>query len=105
MPKYEYLRLTVKCLEPRDFAVTELRAAVEYLREVVTQVSRPFVGVVADAGILPAGMFKLDGKVMLTLDEIEGRTPAEVWAAFDAKLDDEIEYLTRRGEPSRPRTI
>jgi len=97
MPRYRYLKLRVMCLEPRDFSIGELRAAVEYLRAVPGADTAKHVGLVAIAATVPAGNFKLDPQPMLRLPEILGRTPAEVWKAFDADIDKQRSGLTHHG--------
>lgn len=96
MGDVEYKDLFVTCLEPRHFAIDDLRGAVEYLRPIVNDVNRKFVGVVADAGVIQAGQFKLRARAMLTLDEITGLTPSQVWAKFDHNIDEQVAYFERR---------
>lgn len=45
-----------------------------------------------------AGKFKLLATPMLTLAEIIGKKPAQVWALFDAQVDKAREGLERRGK-------
>src|SRR5688572_24890084 len=97
MPRYNYVKLEVSCLTPRVFHVNDLRKAVEYLRSILgADAPGTFVGLVAETHV-SAGKFKLNARPQLSLSEIVGRTPAQVWAAFDAAVDKEREGLERRG--------
>lgn len=97
MPRYEYITLRVSCTDVRDFGLDQMRAAVEYLREAerVTPING-FIGLVAVARVVDAGPFKYEPKPRLSLAEIEGKTPREVWEMFDALIDADRERLARR---------
>ncbi|MFL6373818.1 MAG: hypothetical protein ACJ73D_04040 [Pyrinomonadaceae bacterium] len=91
--RYRYTKLRVSCLEVREYAVGEMRAAVGYLRTVP---QTGFTGLVAVGETVDAGPFKLGPTPMLQLSEIVGRTPAEVWELFDQQIDRDREGLIRR---------
>ncbi|MGE3467987.1 MAG: hypothetical protein AB7J13_13780 [Pyrinomonadaceae bacterium] len=99
MERYRYRKLRVMCYEARWYGIDQLRSAVEYLRTVE---QTPHVGLVAYAAVVPAGPFLLEPKPMLGLSKILGKTPAEVWEAFDADVDEQISGLLRRGVGVRP---
>lgn len=81
------------CFDAKDYGVDQLRAAVEYLRTVE---QTPHVGLAAIGTITPAGAYKIIPEPMLSLSEITGRTPVEVWDLFDRRTDEWIEGLLRR---------
>jgi hypothetical protein len=94
VPRYSYIKLRVSCLEPRDFAINELRAAVEYLKTIPgADDPKTLIGLIAIARIVPAGTIKLKPQPMLKLSVIRGKTPGQVWEAFDADVDDQIKGL------------
>jgi hypothetical protein len=62
-------------LEVQEYALSEMRTAVEYLR---TQEQTGFTGLAAVGEVVVAGPFKLWPQPMLQLSEIVGRTPSEV---------------------------
>ena len=70
--------------EPKQFPACELRDAVEHLKPIPDS---KYVGLCAESETVRAGAFLLGPKAFLKLDQIRGRTPAEVWAAFDAEVD------------------
>ena len=92
MPRYSYVKLQVMCYEPKDFALNEMRAAVEYLK---TKPDSPHVGLVAIARQVRAGQFLLAPKPMINLKDILGKKPSEVWEMFDNKIDLQREGLAR----------
>jgi len=79
-------------LRSEFFEVGQLREAVEYLK---LQPQTPFVGLVARTHTT-AGRYKLMAEPMLSLDEILGKTPSEVWALFDAGVDRSRKSLEAR---------
>jgi hypothetical protein len=93
--KYLYDKLYVSAFVPRLFAPvdnTSLRLAVDFLR---TLPQTAFVGITVEVNV-KAGPYKLRAPAHLTLSEIEGKTPAQVWKAFDAEVDRQIEYFENR---------
>ncbi len=85
------------CREAREFAVSQMREAVEYLETVPES---PHVGLVAvthtgcrrrDGSV----MFRLEAKPMLRLSDIKGKVKQQVWQAFDAKVDEQRKGLAR----------
>src|SRR5688572_33203982 len=98
MPRYSYSRLKVTCLTPQEFNITDLRKAVECLRSIPgADAAGTFIGLVAETKV-SAGKFKLLATPMLTLPEIIGKTPAQIWEIFDGKVDKAREGLERRGK-------
>jgi hypothetical protein len=97
MPRHRYHHLQVSCLQPRVFPPNAhgLRQAVEHLK---TLDQAPYVGVTL--ALVKAGGFKIDAPAFLKLEQIEGKTPAEVWEEFDRQIDKQIEYFERRGKGS-----
>lgn len=96
MPRYHYDTLRIACLHPVDFAPEDLRAAVEYLKTIK---QAKFTGLMAETSTT-AGHYKLLARVLLGLDDIIGKTPAEVWEMFDAAVDDQRQgLLNRDGSP------
>lgn len=93
VPRHRYIKLRVACLTPRDFAVSDLRGAVDYLKTIAG--TSKHIGLVAIGETVKAGRYLLDPTPMLTLKQISGKTPAEVWAAFDADLDEQLSRLGR----------
>lgn len=81
--KYVYSGLKVMCYYSREFAVDQLRPAVEYLK---TQPQTEFTGLIART-LTDAGPYKLLAEPMLSLDQIIGKKPSEVWDLFDAGVD------------------
>jgi hypothetical protein len=97
MPRYAYDKLVVACLHSVEFAPTEMRAAVECLRQTPNdRPDRSWVGLMAEVTVR-AGNYLLRAQPFLRLNEIVGRTPREVWEIFDKKVDEGIESLVRRG--------
>lgn len=96
MPKHFYSKLTVRCRNERFYGPGQLREAVEYLRTVpaATEAWEHF-GLMAEANV-QAGEWKLRSMAFLSLDQIVGRTPREVWEMFDEQVDGDIEGLLRR---------
>ena len=94
--KYEYSTLRVMVYHDKYFPVDQLREAVEYLK---TQPQSEHTGLVART-LTAAGTYKLLAEPMLSLGEITGKTPGEVWAAFDAGVDRWRAGLIRQGESS-----
>ena len=81
--KYVYESLCVRCNQTRYFSVDELPAAIAYLRS-----QPPTQG----AGLLATtqtkiGPHPISAELMLLLDEIQQKTPDEVWSAFDTKVN------------------
>jgi hypothetical protein len=83
MMKYAYSALRVMCYNAKYFAIDQMREAVEYLK---TQPQTEFTGLQATTSTT-AGPYKLLAQPILPLDQIIGKTPAEVWDAFDAGVD------------------
>jgi len=84
------------CSDSRYFEIAELRVAVAYLRSVASSMEiTTRIGLAAIAETVEAGSFKLDPQPMLHLSDIEGKTPSEVWDAFDLRIDASIAGLTR----------
>jgi hypothetical protein len=81
--QYLYEGLKVMCYHSREFSVDQLREAVEYLK---TQPQTEFTGLVAMTSTT-AGPYKLLAQPMLSLDQVIGKKPSEVWALFDADVD------------------
>jgi len=98
MPRYRYTALRVTCLDPRGFGPGEMREAVEYLKTIPAGPNIGLVAVTETGCRWPDGrvMFRLDAKPMLTLDEISGKTPTEVWELFDHDVDEQRKGLARR---------
>lgn len=71
-----------------------MREAVEYLKTIP---DTGFTGLVAIAATITheAG-FKLGAKPRLSLSQIIGKTPKEVWELFDKEVDSQIEGLAKR---------
>jgi hypothetical protein len=95
MPRYAYDKLFVSALEPRYFDPRDprsLRSAVEYLRSIE---QARFTQLTVEVSVR-AGKYRLRAPAALKLHEIEGKTPAEVWAMFDAKVDEQIAYFAQR---------
>lgn len=95
MPRYRYNKLFVTALEPRHFDPVvpgALRMAVEHLRSIP---QGKHVGIVAES-LVRAGGFKIQAPAMLYLDQIEGKTPREVWDMLDSLIDRQVEYFSRR---------
>jgi len=86
------------CYDAKWFAVDQLREAVEYLR---SQPQTPHTGLIARTNT-NAGRYKLSAEPMLLLDQILGKTPSEVWAAFDLEVDRWRTGLMRQSERMRP---
>jgi hypothetical protein len=101
MSKHRYDKLFVSCLEPRYFDPRDpssLRAAVEHLRTVP---DTQFVQLTVEAPV-HAGPYKLRAPAAIKLHDIKGKTPAEIWAYFDKKVDDQIAYFARGAEAAHP---
>ena len=83
MPKYDYTRLRVMCLEGPYYRVDQLREAVEYLKTV------PQTGYTGLQATVPVktDLINLLAQPILQLSDIVGKTPAEVWAMFDREVD------------------
>ena len=99
MGKYCYDKLFVNCTEPRYFDPRDprsLRSAVEHLR---TLPRKRFIGLTVEV-LVQAGGFKIQAPAALSLDQIEGKTPAQVWAIFDAEIDRQIAYFRSRSAGS-----
>jgi hypothetical protein len=82
-------------LHPRDFDPRDprsLRLAVEHLRTIEPA---KYTGIMVEAPV-KAGMFKLRAPGFLKLEQIVGRTPAEVWELFDQQVDQQISYFMHR---------
>lgn len=93
MPKYKYERLRVMCVEGPYFKITEIREAVEYLKSVP---QTGYTGLQATVDYKDDVIW-LEAQPMLQLADIEGKTPAEVWAMFDAAIDEKIrDHRARR---------
>lgn len=95
MSKYEYDELFVSCLHPKYFDPKDpgsLRAAVEHLRSI----ERVGFTTITVRVSVAAGKYKLRAPAALYLEQIEGKTPAEVWAMFDAQVDEQISYFVNR---------
>lgn len=90
MPRYAYNKLFVSCCEPRIF--TNLRDAVAHLRSIE---QREFTQLTVEVTV-KAGNYKLRAPAVLKLDQIEGKTPAEVWELLDRQVDEQIAYFRDR---------
>jgi hypothetical protein len=95
MPRYKYNSLMVLKYEPVSFDVSDLRGAVEYLKTVENRTK--FVGILAEVKV-KAGPFKLLAPAFLTLEEIEGKTPSEVWDMLDRKVEEQVRYFKQRSQ-------
>ena len=73
--------------------MNQLREAVEHLKSIP---DAKYVGLSAFAETVKAGAFLLGPQVFLKLDKIIGRTPTQVWAAFDAEVDRQMYGLVER---------
>lgn len=90
MARFEYEKLIAMVYEKREFLPSELREAVEYLK---TQPQvEGFTGLAASVTVR-AGEYVLLAEPVLPLNTILGRTPSEVWAMFDVKVQTEISRL------------
>nr|AUN37309.1 hypothetical protein [uncultured bacterium] len=95
MARYRYKDLYVFCHDdPRYFRPEELRSAVEHLKRMP---QRGFTSLVAHGETVDAGPFKLGPNPALRLNQIVGKTPAEVWELFDAGVDEQRKGLVQRG--------
>lgn len=83
------------CYEKREFPIHQLREAVEYLKTVPES---KFTGLIAESSVR-AGELRLRAQPMLGIDVIRGKTPAQVWAAFDQRVNQEIASFERRFSP------
>jgi len=81
--KYRYEKLCAMCYDAKDFPIDQMREAVEYLK---TQRQTPYTGLQATTSTT-AGSYKLLAQPILPLGQILGKTPGEVWDAFDAGVD------------------
>lgn len=95
MPRHRYIQLQVMCSDLMNFPLDQLREAVEYLRH---QPQTGYTGLIAQADV-ETEQFKLLAQPMLQLSEIIGKTPAEVWDAFDADVDRQVAGLIERYAP------
>jgi hypothetical protein len=92
MPRYQYDVLKVACFEPVFFKPHDIRAAVEHLKTIE---QRKLTGLQAETSTT-AGPYLLRAKVLISLDEIIGKTPEQVWAMFDEGVDaDRASLITR----------
>lgn len=89
MPKHLYKSILVMCLNSRTFPITELRQAVDHLRS-IPDAKGNFI--VAETSVR-AGQYRLRAMAALRLDQIKGKTPAEVWNLFDNDVDRQIQSL------------
>jgi hypothetical protein len=90
--RYSYSKVYSLCIEPKYFDPNDpqsLRTAIAYLRS-IPDAKGNFV--VAESSVR-VGRFKLRAMAALRLDQITGRTPAEVWQLFDADVDRQIESI------------
>ncbi len=92
MPRYIYDKLTVACLNAVDYPPTEIRAAVEHLKTIE---QAKFTGLQAETDTT-VGHYKLRARALIPLSDIIGKTPREVWAMFDAKVDADRASLAAR---------
>ena len=81
--KYVYESLCVVSSNyTKYFGADQLHDAIAYLRNQSEQdlhlIARTYTTV---------GRFRLCAEPALTLDQIIGKTPADIWAAFDAEVD------------------
>jgi hypothetical protein len=93
--KHKYDKLFVSCIEPRYFDPRDphaLRDAVRYLESIP---DAEFVQLTAEAPVR-AGNYKLRAPAAIKLKDLKGMTPSDVWAHFDKKVDDQIQYFTNR---------
>jgi hypothetical protein len=96
---YKYTKLTVMCLEPREFGVKDIRSAVEYLKTVPGALEEgTLIGLMATT-IVPAGTFILQAEPILPLKQIAGKTPRQVWDAFDQRVTEQRRDLILRALP------
>lgn len=93
MTKYRYNKLFISTYpEKIHFHPDDLRGAVDRLR---TCEQLQYTKLVAETTIHP-GRWHVVAPASLKLADIEGRTPAQVWSAFDAQIDEQVQYWTLR---------
>jgi hypothetical protein len=96
MPRYAYDKLFVSCYEPKSFST--LKEAVEHLRSIE---QRQFTQLTVEVSV-KAGKYKLRAPAALKLDQIEGKTPAEVWELLDRQVDEQIAYFEHGAKAGHP---
>ena len=95
MPLYRYEYFEVTCLERKRFRLDQMREAVEYLKG--QQPQSEWVGLTAVTHYKSKEYrFRLEAKPMLTLDQIIGRTPKELWELYDAEVTRQVKYFEGR---------
>ena len=96
--KYEYLE--VVCMERRKFRLDQMREAVAYLRE---QPESEYVGLAAITNYHSKEFgFRLQASPMITLKNITGRTPKQLWETFDERVTRQVKYFEHRFGPGGP---
>ena len=98
MALYEYDYLEVVCMERRRFRLDQMREAVEYLRE---QPESDYVGLSAVTRYHSKEFgFRLKASPMITLKNITGRTPKQLWETFDERVTRQVKYFEYRFSPN-----
>lgn len=98
MPLYKYEYLEVMCLERKRFRLDQMREAVEYLKE---QPESDYAGLSAVTSYHSKEFgFRLRASPMITLKNIIGRTPKQLWEMFDAEVSSQIRYREARFSPA-----
>lgn len=95
--RHKYVQLVAWCYDRRMFGVDQMREAVEYLK---TQQVTDHTGLGAVSYYRsPQHRFQLKAEPLLPLDQVLGKTPAEVWDLFDNDVDRQITGLEHRCMP------
>ncbi len=98
MALYKYEHLEVVCTERRKFRLDQMREAVAYLRE---QPESDYIGLSAITNYHSKEFgFRLKASPMITLKNITGRTPNQLWEMFDADVTQQIKYFEGRFSPA-----
>ena len=81
--KYEYKRLYVRGSEKKRFGVHELQDAIQYLRSQPEALDPRLIAKTKTT----IGPYTLFAEPALALDQLNGKSPDEIWCAFDAEVD------------------
>jgi hypothetical protein len=87
--KYRYRKLIIGAHQPMEFDPQYLRRAVTYMKQI------PGAMLLAETVVKVAG-FTLIAKPCLSLEQIRGKTPREVWCLFDEDVDEQRRGLIKR---------
>ena len=101
MPLYKYVYLEVVCLDRKRFSLDQMREAVAYLKQ---QPQSEYVGLSATTHYQSEEFsFRLKAAPMITLKNIIGRTPKEIWEMFDTEVTRQVKYFEHRMSPDAGR--